>query len=187
MIRYETKRLIIRDWLDSDIPHYIALNLDPHALRYFPRVYQKDESIADVIKFQHQLKIEGYTIYACELKSDNSFIGFVGLNKRTDMPFSPCIEIGWRLLQKYWGKGYAPEAAKKCLEVGFNDFLINEIVAFTPKINLPSIRVMQKIGMHYIEEDDFHHYKLTKDHQLSLHVLYKITNQQFQSQQRTEI
>ena len=76
------------------------------------------------------------------------FIGFVGLNiPGYELPFSPVIEIGWRLDNAFWGKGYAPEAARKALEIGFQQFGMKEIVAFTALDNIPSQRVMEKIGM----------------------------------------
>jgi RimJ/RimL family protein N-acetyltransferase len=59
------------------------------------------------------------------------------------------------LYPNFWGKGYATEGAKRCLKFGFNDLKLQEIIATAPKINLPSIRVMQKIGMQKIK--DFKH------------------------------
>ena len=183
MIKYQTERLILRNWQDSDTEAYIALNQDPEVLRYFPRLYSKDESIADIVEYKQLLIERGYTIYACELKACGAFIGFVGLYPRDDMPFSPCVEIGWRLAKKYWGYGYAPEAAIKCLEIGFNECNLHEIVSFTPTINTPSERVMQKIGM--LHHDNFYHYKVPEDHALSKHVLYKFTKEQFQTACKT--
>lgn len=179
MIKYETQRLILRDWQDTDIEPYVELNQDSEVLRYFPRLYSREESMADIKEFKQQLIDYGYTIYACELKETNSFIGFVGLNKRDDMPFSPCVEIGWRLAKECWGQGYAPEAALKCLDIAFNELNLLEVVAFTPEINIPSQRVMQKIGMTYNPIDDFKHYKVLASHQLSEHVLYRIKKSDF--------
>lgn len=181
MVKYQTERLILRDWLDSDIEAYIALNQDPEVLKYFPRLYTREESIADIAEYRQLLQDSGYTIYACELREENIFIGFVGLFKRDDMPFSPCVEIGWRLAKEYWGRGYATEAARKCLEIGFEECNLDEIVSFTPIINQPSERVMQKIGMLHNPEDDFCHYKVSKNHPLSRHVLYRLTRAQYRS------
>lgn len=174
MIFYETERLILRDWLDSDIEPYIALNQDPDVLKYFPRLYTKEESIANISEYKQLLIDYGYTLFACELKHSKAFIGFVGLYNRDDMPFSPCVEIGWRLAKEYWGNGYAPEAARKCLGIGFNECNLDEIVSFTAEINKPSERVMQKIGMLHSNTDTFYHYKLDKAHILSKHVLYRL-------------
>lgn len=186
MIKYETERLILRNWVESDTEKYVMLNQDKEVLRFFPRIYSRAESIEDIAEFKLQLIEHGYTIYACELKENNIFIGFVGLFNRADMPFSPCVEIGWRIFKEYWGHGYAPEAALKCLDIAFNEFNISEIVAFTPKVNIPSERVMQKIGMKFNPHDEFNHYKVPDTHILSKHVLYKISLNDFRLMQKDE-
>jgi len=170
---YETERLILREWQESDMAPFIALNQDPDVMRFLI-VYNEQETISITKEFMQHFARYGYTIYACVLKSNGQFIGFVGLWHRFDMPFSPCVEIGWRLEKKYWGQGLAFEAATKCLEIGFLEFDLDEIVSFSSKINIQSKRVMQKIGMIYNEGEDFYHYKLARDDPLSLHVLYRI-------------
>lgn len=172
MILYETERLILREWSEQDIEGLIQINQDKSVMKHFPRPYTAEETLTGITNFKnHQIK-HGYSIWPCALKSTNSFIGFVGLLNRDDMPFSPCIEIGWRLSKEHWNNGYATEAALKCLEVGFNQFRLNEIVSFTAKLNKASERVMQKIGM--LKISNFEHPKLTPDHPLCEHVLYKI-------------
>ncbi|WP_339364221.1 GNAT family N-acetyltransferase, partial [Vallitalea maricola] len=86
--------------------------------------------------------------------------------------FTPCVEIGWRLDNKYWNKGYATEGAKACLKYGFNIIGLNDIYSFTSQLNEPSINVMKKIGL--IEQGTFNHPKVEKDNHLRTHVLYKI-------------
>jgi len=60
---------------------------------------------------------------------------------------APAIEIGWRLLPKFWNQGLATEGAKRCLQFAFEELNIGEIYAVTSIHNKPSERVMQKIGM----------------------------------------
>ncbi|MCC2624362.1 MAG: ydaF 2 [Burkholderiales bacterium] len=173
MIYYETERLIIRQWQQSDIAPFVLLNQDKAVMQFLIPLNEQ-QTITLVNKFIQHFKQFGYTIYACELKSNRQFIGFIGLWHRFDMPFSPCVEIGWRLFRKHWGQGLATEAAKKCLEIGFLEFNLDEIVSFCAKINIKSERVMQKINMVYCEGDDFYHYKLARNNPLSLHILYRI-------------
>lgn len=93
-------------------------------------------------------KENGFCFYACELKSTSEFIGFVGLSvPKFKAHFTPCVEIGWRIASPHWGKGYATEGALKCLEVGFNEFSLGEIVSIAVKNNYKSHNVMNKIGM----------------------------------------
>ncbi len=177
---YETKRLILREWLDKDLEPFIALNQDPKVMEFFPSYYTKEESIASIEIFKKALLEFGYCMYACELKLNKQFIGFIGVMRRDfDLPFAPCVEIGWRLCSEYWGQGLAVEGAKKCLEIGFNEFNLDEIVSFTATANYRSERVMQKLGMIHYESDNFYHPKLPVDHQLSEHVLYRMSKERW--------
>ena len=63
------------------------------------------------------------------------------------LPFSPAVEIAWRFDSQYRHKGYATEAAKKSLEFALNELKLKEVVSFTAKLNKPSEKVMQRIGM----------------------------------------
>ncbi len=62
--------------------------------------------------------------------------------------FTPAVEIGWRLAPEFWGQGLAPEGARAALVSGFEELGLGEIVSFTSRANAPSIRMMEKIGMH---------------------------------------
>lgn len=108
------------------------------------------------------------------------FIGFIGLHYTTfAAPFTPCVEIGWRLGFDHWGKGYATEGAKACLKTGFEELMLDEIVSFTATSNLRSQAVMQKIGLHRAPEDDFNHPKLAVGHPLCRHVLYRLSQHEW--------
>jgi RimJ/RimL family protein N-acetyltransferase len=102
------------------------------------------------------------------------FIGFIGLNvPGYPLPFSPCVEIGWRLAFDYWGNGYAQEGARAVLAFGLEKLNLKEIVSYTTVGNIRSRRVMERIGMTYDVQGDFDHPELPKDHPLRRHVLYR--------------
>ncbi len=104
-----------------------------------------------------------------------AFIGFVGLSVPSfTAHFTPCVEIGWRLMKEHWGNGYASEAAAACLRFGFENLKLQEIVAFTVPLNKRSIGVMERMGMSRDPADDFDHPKLLPGHPLRRHVLYRI-------------
>lgn len=157
-----------------------AINSDPVVMEHFPSTQDSKTTESFIYRINEQYNKYGYSLYAVELKSTDEFIGFVGLNHPDfDIPnFSaeskPVVEIGWRLSAKHWGKGYATEAAKAVLKMAFEELGLNEIVSFTVPDNKRSIKVMEKIGMTRDVRDDFSHPKLTSNHRLSLHVLYKI-------------
>jgi RimJ/RimL family protein N-acetyltransferase len=103
------------------------------------------------------------------------FIGFVGLSVPSfQAPFTPCVEIGWRLAHEHWGRGYATEAARAALAFGFRDLALEEIVSFTVPMNRRSRRVMERLGMTRSAADDFEHPALPEGHALRPHVLYRL-------------
>ena len=110
-----------------------------------------------------------------------SILGFVGLTTpRIETFFTPCIEIGWRLAQEHWGKGYAQEAANAALDFGFESLKLEEIVSYTSELNLRSRRVMEAIGMIHSPGEDFDHPSLPDGHRLQRHVLYRLSRAQWQ-------
>ena len=181
MIHYETDRLILRNWQDTDIDAFIKLGQDSKVMEFYPRCYTPEESVEIINKYKKSMLENGFSMYACELKDPQQLIGYTGLMPRNDLPFSPCVEIGWRIFSDYWGNGFAVEGAKKCLDIGFNGFNLDEIVSFTANVNYRSERVMQKLGMISKHSEDFNHPKLPKDHPLSLHVLYRLNKNEFQN------
>ena len=168
--KYETERLILRQWQESDIPAFAEINSDPEVMRYFSKTLGFEETIEMYNRFKHSKN--GFSFTAVEEKISGKFIGFVGLNIPSFMP--DAVEIGWRLKKEFWGKGYATEAAKKWLEIGFNEYDLKEIVSFTAQQNIKSQEVMQRIGMKRDENRDFFHPKIPKDHPLAFHLFYAL-------------
>ena len=91
----------------------------------------------------------------------------------------PIVEIGWRLSSKHWGEGYATEAAKAVLHHAFTVLKLDEIFSFTVVANVKSRRVMEKIGLHHVEEDNFDHPKIDKNSPLRRHVLYRLARNEY--------
>ena len=118
---------------------------------------------------------KGWTDVWDGLKGDGAFAGVTGLAvPRFEAPFTPCVEIGWRLAPAHWGQGYATEAARAALAFGFKTAGLEEIVSFTVPANLPSRSVMERLGMTRRPEDDFDHPALPSGHELRRHVLYRL-------------
>lgn len=173
----ETDRLILRTWKEADSDIYFQINQDPRVIEYLGGPMTRQEVTDFIEAMNDQFDKNGYTLWAAEEKSTNHFMGFIGIHEiKWDPPFSPNIEIGWRLGSQYWGKGYATEGAMAALKYGFNQCGLKEIISITVPANRRSIRVMEKLGMTRDFSGDFHHTKLPKDHPLSLHFLYRIKN-----------
>lgn len=170
----ETERLILRRWKADDFEPFAALNNDPTVMEFFPALLTPGQSRDMIAMIEDHFQREGFGLWALEVKGTAEFAGFVGLNKPTfKTNFTPCVEIGWRLAHRFWGKGYAPEAARAVLKAGFEVFELDEIVSFTAAVNHRSIRVMEKIGMASDPAENFNHPRLADGHPLQLHVLYR--------------
>lgn len=173
---YETERLIIRPWNDGDRAAFAEMNADPRVMEFFPEIRTREQSDSMVDECNKRLAKDGFTFWAVDRKDREEFIGFVGLTRfEEDLPFCPCVEIGWRLAFQHWGHGFATEAARHCLSLGFNQFNLNEIVSFTTLANTRSRHVMEKIGM-VDTGKNFLHPWVAPESGLQEHCLYHITS-----------
>ncbi|MCX6626670.1 MAG: GNAT family N-acetyltransferase [Candidatus Solibacter sp.] len=144
----ETPRLLLRPWREADREPFRRMNADPRVMQFF----------------------------AAELRATGEFTGLVGLARVPfEAHFTPCVEIGWRITPERWNRGLATEGAHECLRYAFHDLALAEVVAFTEPANLPSHRVMEKLGMTHRPTDDFEHPRLPEGHPLRRHVLYRAT------------
>jgi RimJ/RimL family protein N-acetyltransferase len=171
-----TERLVLRRWRDADLDAYAALNADPEVMEHFPSTLTREESRRSIEIIEARFDDLGYGLWAAEVPEVASCIGFIGLNPATfDAPFTPAVEVGWRLARRHWGNGYATEGARAALAFGFDTLGLDEIVSFTTPGNRRSWRVMEKIGMTRDPADDFDHPVIADGHPLRRHVLYRIS------------
>jgi RimJ/RimL family protein N-acetyltransferase len=177
----ETARLILRTWEDVDLDPMTAIDQDPKVREYLPGTSDRNATNANIQRFMQHYQTKGFSLYAVELKTTHEMIGFVGLMTPSfEAHFTPAIEIGWRLASKHWKKGYATEAAEAILHYGFTQLGLDEVVSFTVLNNLPSRRVMEKIGMRHNPNDDFDHPKIVDGSPLKRHVLYRLSKADYQ-------
>ena len=146
-------------------------------MRYFPRVLSAPESRAQMNRLRTFLMEHGWGVWAVTLKSTGEFIGMTGLHaveKDSGIPHAPLTEIAWRMLPDHWGRGYAPEAARRVMQFAFEVLALDAVHAFTATVNGPSRRIMTKIGMVDTGEV-FDHPALPAGHVLQRHCLYVMT------------
>lgn len=171
-----TPRLRLRGWRDADRGPFASLNADPRVARYLPAALTREASDALAQRLSEDLDRQGFGLWAVE-RTDAAgapFVGFIGLSvPRFDAPFTPCVEIGWRLHADHWGEGLATEGAIEALRFGFDDVQLDEVVSFTTADNGASRRVMEKIGLIRDQRGDFEHPALSADDPLRPHVLYR--------------
>jgi len=171
---FDTKRLRLRQWKDSDRAPYAAMNADPRVMEFFASPQSREQSDASIDAWSTAIAAGGFANWAVERRDTGEFIGFVGLSvPRRALPFMPCVEIGWRLAAAHWGHGFASEGAQQVLKIGFERFALDEIVSFTSLVNRRSRAVMERIGMRDSGED-FEHPALPVGHPLRMHCLYRI-------------
>ena len=98
-------------------------------MRHFPKPLTTAESKDFLERLIKHQETHGHSYFLVELLETGEFIGFIGLAYQDyDVPFLPAVDIGWRLKTTAWGKGFATEGAKRCLEFAFNDLDLEEIV-----------------------------------------------------------
>jgi RimJ/RimL family protein N-acetyltransferase len=179
----QTQRLRLRAWLPQDREPFARMNADPAVMEYFPALLSAEETDRLIERITEGFHSRGFGLWALEvpgLTGLASFAGFVGLSvPRFEAPFTPCVEIGWRLSRAHWGKGYATEAARAALRFGFESCRLAEIVSITAPANLRSRRVMEKLGMTRDPAEDFDHPSIPPGHPLQRHVLYRLRAEAF--------
>lgn len=176
-----TERLALRQWQPSDLQPFSDMNADPAVMEYFPALYSAQQSKALVDRLTASIEASGWGFWAAELLATQEFIGFIGINQtRADVPCAPCVDVGWRLARPFWGRGLATEGAMASLDYAFDIVGLNEVVSMTPVSNRRSERVMQKIGM-FKSDKTFEYPDIPTDSNLSAHVLYTLSQTQWQA------
>lgn len=175
-----TERLLLRRLADSDIDEFARLNADPRVMEHFPATLSRAESEAAIVRWRAASAEHGVEFCAVEVPGVTRFAGVLGLAVCTfPAPFTPAVEVGWRLLAEHHGKGYATEGALAALHVGFEQMGLSEIVALTLLRNRPSWRVMEKLGMVRDPADDFDHPRVAPGSPHRRHILYRIRAARF--------
>ncbi len=170
-----TERLRLRQWRDADRAGFPAMNADPEVMRHFLAPLEREDSDALLRRIAGELDERGWGLWALEERASGRLLGFTGLAPVPfQAPFTPAVEIGWRLVRSHWGRGLASEAARASLAYGFEELALAEIVSFTFTGNARSRAVMRRIGMTHDPADDFEHPLIPEGHPLRPHVLYRV-------------
>ncbi len=171
-----TARLRLRRWRETDLDAFAIMNADVRVMEFFPKTLDRSESDALAARIRLQLEKKAFGLWAVEVAGECPFIGFAGLSEPIfKANFTPCVEIGWRLAPAYWRKGYALEASQRVISYAFHDLSLSELVSFTSVANLPSQRLMQRLGFTSLASENFDHPSLPERHPLKPHVLYRLS------------
>jgi len=166
------ENIILRQWNDSDLEPFAAMNSDPEVMRHFPALLSRAESEASLNRLRAGIEERGWGNWAVEV--DGVFAGFTGLSSpRFTAAFTPCVEIGWRFRREFWGRGVAFRAALQALAYGFSSLRLSEIVSFTAVGNDRSRRLMERLGFTRDLNGDFDHPLIPEGNAVRRHVLYR--------------
>ena len=161
----ETERLLLRDLLVTDLDCMFELDSNPEVHLYLgnnPNT-KKEETAKSIAYIQQQYRDHKIGRWAVIEKSSGAFIGWSGLKLNTEEKINNrqnFYDVGYRFIPKYWGKGYATETAIAALDYGFNIMKLEVITGIAAVKNIASNKVLQKIGLQYI--NNFHYDKLTE-------------------------
>jgi len=152
----ETDRLILRELQLSDAEGFFAMDSNPKVHEYlWNKPVQTIEETIEVIEFVRKQYLEnGIGRFAIISKETDEFIGWAGLKHNTEAVNNKInfYDIGYRLDEKFWGKGYASEASMAWLNYAFETMNLKTLEAAAHTENVASNRILQKIGMQMTEQ-----------------------------------
>ncbi|MDH7461502.1 GNAT family N-acetyltransferase [Chitinophagaceae bacterium 26-R-25] len=139
-VPFSTARLYFRQFREGDEQILFDLNSDEEVVKFTGNASMKDlaearDVLVNIILPQYLMGFGRWAVYR---KEDDAFLGWCGLKKVDD------IDLGYRFFRKYWGKGYASEAAIAALDYGFNKLNVDKVVAHAMVENKNSIKILDK-------------------------------------------
>lgn len=141
----DTKRLSHRAMTVDDAVAFYALNSHPEVMRYTGEPpLQSVEEAREMIAAYPDFNTHGFGRWGCVLKETGAMIGFCGLKYLDELGE---VDVGFRFLPEYWGRGVATEACRACVELGFETMGLERTIALVLPENVASIRVLEKTGM----------------------------------------
>jgi [ribosomal protein S5]-alanine N-acetyltransferase len=176
MLTLETERLTLRNWLPTDVASYMLLSQDVGYNCFAPpgrflvgSTEEAGEKIRERIELFESQKLGKFPVF---LKSTGEFVGTCGM-EQFELDGRTEVELGYRLCLKYWGCGYAREAAEAIVRYGFGTLKRARIMAFVLPQNRASVKILENLGFGYLGE--FLHYDLA-------HRLYEYPRERFLTQ-----
>jgi RimJ/RimL family protein N-acetyltransferase len=140
---FETTRLLVRSLKDEDSEDYFEMMGNPNVMRLIPRKIMPrrggNQHLYDFIK-NYQTS-PNTKVWGIETKNENEFIGLCAFLKNKDSE----DEIGYRLREKHWRKGYGTEIAEGLISYGFEKLNLNKITADVNIVNLNSVKILEKL------------------------------------------
>lgn len=170
----ETDRLLLRELRDNDLEGMFELDSNPNVHKYLGNkpIKTKAEAKKIIDNVKQQYIERGIGRFAVIEKASGEFIGWSGIRLNTEYNmngFTKYYDVGYRLIERFWGKGYATESGKASVDFAFNVLKLPELYATTEFGNEASHNALLKIGLRYVNDFYF------EEEQMNLR-WYKINN-----------
>lgn len=158
----ETNRLIMRELVPSDATSMFELDGNPEVMKYLGgETMQSASEMVPVIEYIRSQYIEkGIGRYAVILKETDEFIGWSGIKYvvEPENNFVNFYDLGYRFIERYWGKGYGYEAALPWIDFAFDVIKIDKLNADAHLQNIGSNRILQKLGFKFVNKYEYDGY-----------------------------
>jgi len=139
-----TGRLLLRMLQEADFEDYAAIHMDEEVTRFTARTHlNRMESWRHMAMIVGHWHLCGFGMWGVFEKDTGRLAGRVGFHQPDGWPD---FELGWTIGRAFWGRGYAPEAAARCLEFAFDEMKREHVISLIDPLNVSSIRVAEKIG-----------------------------------------
>jgi RimJ/RimL family protein N-acetyltransferase len=145
----ETERLLLREFDEADVSSFYLLGSDPAVMRFLGDRLTSIEQALEVLRTRPiaDYRKHGYGRWACIDKASGELIGFSGLKYLDDLQE---VDLGYRFLPAYWGRGLATESGRAVLDYGFAKLGLPEIIGLVAPENSASVRVLEKLGFAFV-------------------------------------
>jgi RimJ/RimL family protein N-acetyltransferase/gamma-glutamylcyclotransferase (GGCT)/AIG2-like uncharacterized protein YtfP len=147
-VELETERLLLRQWRDEDVEPLAEIYAQPEYTRHMPprTVAETREQIE---RFRRRWAEDGHSKWAAEERASGRLIGRIGLLRHHDWPLEPSpVEVGWTLHRDWWGRGFATEGGRACVDVWRNVLTDDpRLLSITTPANERSRAVMRRLGL----------------------------------------
>lgn len=146
-----TERLLLRDVRPADVEAVLAYQSDPAYLRHYGRPAPSSEEVRALVEMLCRWADEvPRTRYQLAITLDGRLIGTCGV--RAEVPGATDAELGCELDPRHWGRGYAREASRAILDLGFATLGLRRVWARTAPENVRAIRLVEDVGLRRIAD-----------------------------------
>jgi RimJ/RimL family protein N-acetyltransferase len=151
----QTSRMSLRLFTATDAHYFKELDSDPAVMTWLtggvPSTDEQVKASSERVLALQEKHQNRFGIWLAFLKDTHEFMGwFLFRPDKKDPENTHVIELGYRLKQKFWRQGFASEGSERFLELGFQEYQVDEIFAITMLGNVGSQAVMKKIGMRFL-------------------------------------